>query len=96
MLNEKENKKASVNLKLIDYLEFNNASSAFGQKTENVRLLLGKEYAGELSASASKDASGISVDIAVPAKADGDVNAVVTAFSGDSIVDFKVEKIALN
>ncbi|MCI5970263.1 MAG: hypothetical protein MRZ29_03815 [Oscillospiraceae bacterium] len=78
------------------YLEFNKASSAFGQKTENVRLLLGKEYAGEISASASKDASGISVDIAVPAKADGDVNAVVTAFSGDSIVDFKVEKITLD
>ena len=78
------------------YLDIDYVKASAGDILEDARLYLGKEYVGKLDASAVKSADEITVSIDAEAKCDDEVYAVATAFSGDSIVDFKLEKVTLS
>ena len=78
------------------YLDIDYVKASAGDILEDARLYLGKEYVGKLDASAVKSADEITVSIDTEAKCDDEVYAVATAFSGDSIVDFKLEKVTLS
>lgn len=78
------------------YLDIDYVKASAGDILEDARIYLGKEYVGKLDASAVKSADEITVSIDAEAKCDDEVYAVATAFSGDSIVDFKLEKVTLS
>ena len=78
------------------YLDIDYVKASAGDILEDARIYLGKEYVGRLDASAVKSADEITVSIDAEAKCDDEVYAVATAFSGDSIVDFKLEKVTLS
>ena len=78
------------------YLDVDCVKSSAGDEIENARIYLGKEYVENFAVSAAKDTEKITVSIDTVSKCDEDVYAVAAAFSGDSIVDFKVEKVTLS
>lgn len=79
------------------YLTYTDIVSGIGDVLAGKKILIGKDYVKKLEATAAKSQSGVSVSFDVtPGEASGDVYAMAILFNGDSIIDFKLEKLALD
>ena len=79
------------------YLTCRNVRSGAGDIIEEQRILIQKDYVQKLEVTASKSQSSASVNFGVtPGEAGGDVYAAAILFNGDNIIDFKLEKLALD